>query len=222
MLFPAIQSWLVGDGRPLDKLYFGSLAEKNAAGEPIAVAVTESSGGEPEKHIGRHDFGPEPREIGIAHDGGILYYRTLLEFTARAADRKDVLRAALTLERVRDRMMVLANSEIFERRGLLGHHTQEGLYRRRLQGYIVAKDPHPARGWEQLGGDLLHQGGLAGPVGTEDTQHLPGESLEGDPPVGPSAVSILFVEVLDHQGYGSSSGLGPVEIRPVLAIHAGA
>ena len=87
-----------------------SLPEKNAAGEPIAVAVTESSGGEPEKHIGREDF-PSP-EHGIEHDGGILYYRTLLEFTARAAARKDVLRAALILNRVRDRMMMIANVSV--------------------------------------------------------------------------------------------------------------
>ena len=107
MLFPAIQSWIVGDDLPLDTLYFGSLPEKNAAGEAIAVAVTESSGGEPEKHIGKTEFSSP--EFGIEHDGGILYYRTLLEFTARAAERKDVLKAALILNRVRDRMMMIAN-----------------------------------------------------------------------------------------------------------------
>ena len=110
MLFPAIQSWLVGADLPLSRLYFGSLPEKNAADEAIAVAVTESSGGEPEKHIGREDF-PSPT-FGIEHDGGILYYRTLLEFTARAAERKDVLLASLTLNRVRDRMMMIANNAI--------------------------------------------------------------------------------------------------------------
>ena len=110
MLFPAVVSWIVGTDLPLGRLYFGSLPEKNAAGEDIAVAVTESSGGEPEKHIGKTEF-PSP-EFGIEHDGGITYYRTLLEFTARAAERKNVLMAALVLNRVRDRLMMIANDEI--------------------------------------------------------------------------------------------------------------
>ena len=107
MLFPAVVSWIVGDDLPLDTLYFGSLPEKNAAGEAIAVAVTESSGGEPEKHIGKTEFADTA--FGIEHDGGITHYRTLLEFTARAAERKNVLMAALILQRVRDRMMMIAN-----------------------------------------------------------------------------------------------------------------
>ena len=109
-IYPALYSWLVGPGLPLDHLYFKRLPKDNPTGKDVVVAVILAPGSrEPEKHIGRRDLADQGDSI--TDDGGILWVSTGLLFQVRADKGFEVM-ADHVINRVMRRMLMIQGERV--------------------------------------------------------------------------------------------------------------
>ena len=107
MLYPCLHQVLVTNG-PAPNLFWGSLPTDEEAVElddrGLVLGVTPTAGGGQETYIGSSPINLPGTEH--ARDGGVLYYRTQLLFTARAAVEHP-LAAVRLIDHVRERMTML-------------------------------------------------------------------------------------------------------------------
>ena len=94
---------------------------------------------------------------------------------------------------------MLLDGQVLEEVRLVGHEGERGLGRHRVGGQIVTghPDPSPARHGDP--GQALEGGGLAGAVGADQPEDLPGPDLERQVlDRGELAVHLVEAFDLDH------------------------
>jgi hypothetical protein len=115
-----------------------------------------------------------------------------------------LLAASVDALQPREQHQVLGGGQVLVDRGVLAGHPEQLAHDVRLAAYVVTEHLGvPAVDRQQRGEHLQHRG-LAGPVGTQDAEHLAASYLEVDVVDG-----ALFAERLD-QALGPDCGCGLV------------
>ena len=107
MLYAAMRTLLVDEG-PLENLFSSRLPPEQTAAVDAACILQGGSGAE--RYLGSEPVVDGPP--GVTHDGGVLWFKTAVQFQVRGEDPEDSGPAAQAADWIRDLLIQYAGEPI--------------------------------------------------------------------------------------------------------------